>query len=258
MTVYVGVCVGHRGRFETLCRRSIEAVIPDAVFVTASSSTSIFGAYNEILQTVRRAGDASWCLLVHEDVIVRDAALGRKLEDAFGDPTVGIVGVIGGRRPPGVNWWKASEKFGRVEESRYDVEFGAAPARVDVVDGLFLALSPWAVERLAFDEERFIGFHGYDADLCLSCRAEGRDVLVLDVDLVHVTKGGLGNAVAFVRADRRLRTKWRGSPFLAPRTRRWDTWRWTSPLADLLTPPAVALYQRLQSDRRSSRHGDHR
>jgi hypothetical protein len=47
-----------------------------------------------------------------------------------------------------------------------------------------MALSPWAVRELRFDES--LGArHGYDIDLCLQARAAGKKVVTADLKVVH-------------------------------------------------------------------------
>ena len=64
----------------------------------------------------------------------------------------------------------------------------SAPLRpqgeVDTVDGFVLALSPWAVPNVRFDES--LGrLHGYDFDFCLQVRAPGRKVVTADFRVIH-------------------------------------------------------------------------
>lgn len=49
---------------------------------------------------------------------------------------------------------------------------------MEMVDGCILVLSPWAVANLRFDEERYSGFHGYDADICFEARSQGKRVVL--------------------------------------------------------------------------------
>jgi 2-polyprenyl-3-methyl-5-hydroxy-6-metoxy-1,4-benzoquinol methylase len=88
------------------------------------------------------------------------------------------------------------------------LDFGGGTHDVDTVDGLMMVLSPWAVRNLRFDDARFTGFHGYDADFCFQARRAGRRVVVDDIDVIHHTKGGYGDEQAFRRSDDAWRAKW--------------------------------------------------
>ena len=55
---------------------------------------------------------------------------------------------------------------------------------MDTLDGFVLALSPWAVRNLRFDES--LGqLHGYDLDFCLQVREAGRKVVTADFRAIH-------------------------------------------------------------------------
>src|SRR4029077_3758738 len=78
----------------------------------------------------------------------------------------------GGGEWPAFSWaWTDAPPYARTGE-------------VDTLDGFLLALSPWAVRELRFDES--LGqLHGYDFDLCLQARAAGRKVVTADFRAIH-------------------------------------------------------------------------
>jgi hypothetical protein len=123
---------------------------------------------------------------------------------------VAVVGAIGARGVTSLAWWEG-KGFGRAIETRGVVDFGGGSHDVDSVDGLLMALSPWAARELRFDDQSFTGFHGYDADICFQARAAGRRVVVEELALVHHTKGGYGDMAAFKRCDSAFRAKWFGA-----------------------------------------------
>ena len=88
-------------------------------------------------------------------------------------------------------------------------DFGGGTHDVDVVDGLFLALSRWALDNLRFDEA--IGaWHGYDSDICRQAHADGKRVLVTDVALFHHARPLAGyDLTPFEQARARFLLKWR-------------------------------------------------
>lgn len=213
------------------CAPPIEEFCPGAELLLTPGGNSIHSAYNRLLVQAGRVPNLEALVLLHEDVVVRDPALPRKLRNTFGDPSIGLAGVVGARRPTSLRWHDRDECYGHVEDSRFRIEWRSRDADVDVVDGLFMALSPWAVEHLRFDTTTYSGFHGYDADLSLAVRSKGFRVVVRDFDILHVTKGGYGRTDQFLKADRAWRAKWARSPFVGSRTRTWDTHR---PLRDVM------------------------
>ncbi|MHB1739715.1 MAG: methyltransferase domain-containing protein [Actinomycetes bacterium] len=208
LVMLYGICVGDDERFAKRTARSLRnAGVPEDRIITRRDQSSIFHAYNSVLSQVRDMPDLTGLVLVHEDVTVDVAQLEATLSPLLADPSVGIVGAVGARRIPSLAWWDG-EPAGRCQETRGLVEYGFADPDVDVVDGLLMALSPWAVRTLEFDERTFSGFHGYDADLCLQARHHGKRVVVAELDLFHHTTGGYGDKAAFDRSDAALRRKW--------------------------------------------------
>ena len=60
----------------------------------------------------------------------------------------------------------------------------ARTGEVDTVDGFLIALSPWVVRNIRFDES--LGqLHGYDFDFCLQVREAGRKVVTADFRAIH-------------------------------------------------------------------------
>jgi hypothetical protein len=65
-----------------------------------------------------------------------------------------------------------------------DIPAYARTGEVDALDGFVLAMSPWAVNNLRFDES--LGeFHGYDFDICLQARAAGKKVVTENLRVIH-------------------------------------------------------------------------
>ena len=227
MIVY-GVCAGPSGKFDRIAGPTIERIREQHdELVVLKKQSSIFEAYNEVLRQARVHGDdLDAVVLIHDDVEVCDVDLPDKLRRLFSDVSIGVVGVIGASGVRSLEWWEY-ETHGLVREDRLGViDFGAGTHDVDMVDGLFMALSPAAAHILTFDE-RYGGFHGYDGDLCASARAAGLRVVVADIDVAHRTAGGYGDKAAFAAADARFQQKWgvrpRGDrPGL--RRRRWLRW----------------------------------
>jgi SAM-dependent methyltransferase len=205
-----GVCVGDQDTFLRVAAPSIARVAePDSPLADSTDNTSIFTAYNEVLDAFAGRDGLEALVLMHEDVEIRDPDFLAKVRAALADPEVAVLGVIGARGVRSLAWWEGDAR-GRCDETRGLVDHGGGCHDVDVVDGLLLVLSPWAVRTLRFDEGRFDGFHGYDADLCLQARCAGKRVRVVDVDVRHHTKGGLGDVASYQRSDAAFVAKWAG------------------------------------------------
>jgi SAM-dependent methyltransferase len=203
-----GICIGSMEKYQRCAVPGIQRYAESGSPVAESTdNTSILPAYNEMLDAFAQYDDLEALVLMHEDLELRDEAFPRKVREAFADPDVAVVGLIGANNVPGLEWWKG-QGVGRVAETRGVVDFGTRADTVDAVDGMLLALSPWAVRNLRFDSDTFSGFHAYDIDLCFQARAAGRGVRVIDAEAFHHTKGGFGDEVGFWLGDAAFRRKW--------------------------------------------------
>ena len=91
-----------------------------------------------------------------------------------------------------------------------------------MVDGFFLALSPWAVRNLRFDEGLMFG-HGFDLDFCLQARAAGRKVMTADLKLIqHRALELVSDLELWEEAHVQFARKWEGRmPSGPPATDDW-------------------------------------
>jgi GT2 family glycosyltransferase len=207
------VCVGSQEKFARFAAPGMRAAAePDSLIAETTTSTSIFEAYNEVLDALSQEDNLEALVLLHEDAEIVDSEFCAKLRRAFeSDPSIAVLGVVGACGVRSLSWWEGAGR-GRVLETRGWVDFGGGFHDVDSVDGLLMVLSPWAVRNLRFDSERFSGFHGYDADICFQARAAGKRVVVDDLAVVHHTKGGYGDMAAFAACDRAFVEKWGLAP----------------------------------------------
>jgi len=172
-------------------RRAAE---PDSEIYAFAAVGPISRTGNLLLDAAARRDDLEALVLVDTHVEIVDPDFCRKVRHALSDPDVAIVGCAGAIGVRTIAWWE-----GRVSSAlvvhRYGEHYGGelpgfswsqpgpAPAEVDVVDGLLLVLSPWAVRNLRFDES--LRNHGYDLDLCREARRAGRRVMTADLRVVH-------------------------------------------------------------------------
>ena len=186
-----GICVGSDVRLERCARPGLRLVAhPEAPVAESRDNTSIGVAYNEILDAFAPDPDLEALVLLHEDVELRGRGFESRVRHVLGDPTIAVIGAIGGVGVEHPAWWTAPGRCGRVADSYAVRDFGpegggAGTGEVDAVDGLLLVLSPWAVRHLRFDQVTFPGFHGYDVDFCFQARAAGQRVVVDRIELFH-------------------------------------------------------------------------
>jgi hypothetical protein len=160
---------------------------------------SIFRSYNALLDRAAERDDVEALVLVHQDAEIVSPDFCARIRAALSDPDAGVVGCVGAIGVRSIAWWEASvtlasfvnryEEHGGGDLESFSWKWDAAPpyartGEVETLDGFLLALSPWAVRNVRFDEQ-LGAFHGYDLDFCLQVRAAGRKVLTTDVRAIH-------------------------------------------------------------------------
>lgn len=204
MTIGYGSCVGSWERLH----RNVAPQAAGRPLIALSGQPSISIAYNAILDAYKGKGlDA--VILLHDDLEITDPDAETKFLAALADPDVALVGVCGGKGDQTLHWWQ-SEKVGHQMTDTGLLDFGPRAGDVAFIEGSAMVCSPWAVEHLRFDE-RYPGFSaGYD-DICLTARAAGKRVMVVDVDTHHHSTAGWKSPqteAAFAAAEQQFRAKW--------------------------------------------------
>jgi Glycosyltransferase like family len=197
---------------------------PDSVVYANSSPGSIFRAYNLLLDQAAAHEDLEAVVLLHQDVEIVDDDFCGKVRVVFSDPDVAIAGCVGARDARTMAWWEGAVTWASFTHRYYEHGGGILPAfsmspeterpayaqlgEVDTIDGFIMALSPWAVRNLRFDET--LGqFHGYDFDICMQARAAGRKVVTADLKVWHHHSLELmPDPESWIEANMRLTEKW--------------------------------------------------
>jgi len=177
-------------------RRAAE---PDSEVYARAATGPIARSYNALLDAAAERTDLEALVLVHQDAEIVDADLCATIRACLSDPDVGVVGCCGAIGVRSIAWWEASVTLASFV-NRYDDHGGgdlesfswrweeappyAQTGEVETLDGFVLALSPWAVRNVRFDEA-LGAFHGYDLDYCLQVREAGRKVMTADFRAIH-------------------------------------------------------------------------
>jgi hypothetical protein len=170
----------------------------DSKVLVFRDAGSIFRAYNLLCEQASRLDGLEALILVHQDAELVDPALCEKVRGAFRDPQVALAGCGGAVGVRSIAWWEGSTTWASYTHRFEEMGGGEIPGlswhekhpdyartgEVDSLDGVLIAMSPWAVRELRFDES--IGrLHGYDLDICLQARAAGKKVITIDTRLIH-------------------------------------------------------------------------
>ncbi len=199
------------------------AAEPDSQVLARPASGSIFASYNRILDEAAGLEGLEALVLLHQDAEIVDRRFCQSLRNALSDPDVGVVGCVGALGVRSIAWWDGSITWAsfihRYEElgggDLPSLTWGDMPAygrtgRVDSVDGFVLALSPWVVRNVRFDESLGQKLHGYDFDFCLQVRAAGRKIATADLKVVHHHSIFGSDLVRWAEAHVTIAEKWDG------------------------------------------------
>ena len=155
-----------------------------------ASVGSIFRNYNLIIDQVKDRDDVEALVLIHQDAEIQDPQFIAKVRagaaptptwrsSAARGPSTCAASPGGRARSPGPRSPTAttSSAAARSRPSPGSTESLPPYARlgeVDSIDGFVMALSPWAMRNLRFDES--LGqIHGYDFDICMQVRTRGQE-----------------------------------------------------------------------------------
>jgi hypothetical protein len=171
------------------------AAEPDSrVFAFATSGTVGQGA-NLLLDAAAALPDLEALVILHPHAEIADPRFCEKVRAALADPEVAVAGCAGATGVRSIAWWEGQVSAGEVIQ-RYNEHGGGEvpayswtertppPATVEALDGFLLALSPWAVHNVRFDEGLHLGF-GFDVDYCLNAQAHGRRVVTFDARIIQ-------------------------------------------------------------------------
>ena len=173
---------------------------PSTEVLELDSTVTLSVAYNQLLDRAAALGDdLEGLVLLHQDTEITSPDFCARMREVLADETVAIAGCAGAVGVRGIAWWEGSvtlasfthryEGHGGGELPAFSWTWDGAPpyaklGEVETLDGFLLALSPWAVKNLRFDES--LGeIHGYDLDLCLQAREAGKRVVTADVRAIH-------------------------------------------------------------------------
>jgi hypothetical protein len=205
--------------------RALTDADPEAEMIALASVGTIFRNYNLLRERVSGRDDLEALVLVHQDAEVIDPDCSAKIRTALTDPDVAIVGCAGAVGVRSIAWWEGAVTWASFTHRYEEMGGGEIPGvswrepdtpgyartgEVDAVDGFVMALSPWAVRELRFDES--LGTrHGYDIDLCLQARAAGKKVVTADLKVVHHHSLELvADPERWVESHMALAAKWDG------------------------------------------------
>ncbi len=200
MNFRYGACVGSWDRVEQWITPALQRA-GGREFIGLDRQPGLALAYNALLDRFAADGDGP-VILLHDDLEILDVAdaeaKANAVFDGLGGDSVAIVGVCGGVSDVSLAWW-AGPTLGHqyvndADGGRMLLDFGDRTGDAGVLEGSFLAFSPWAVRNLRYDV-RYPGFHCAD-EVCLTARQAGKRLVVADIDTHHHTQLGFKSEAA--------------------------------------------------------------
>ena len=224
--IVFGTAITDLETYDRCAARGIHrAAEPDSVVLAQQGTGSLFHHYNLLLDLAARHDDLEALALIHQDAEIADADFCDRVREALRDPDVAVVGCAGAIGVRGIAWWEGSVTWASFIHRYGEHGGGDLPAfswkademppyartgEVDTVDGFLMALSPWVVRNIRFDES--LGqLHGYDFDFCLQVREAGKKVVTADFRAIHNhTLELVSNQDTWIEAHMRITEKWEG------------------------------------------------
>jgi GT2 family glycosyltransferase len=211
--------------YEAFAERGIELVAePDSKIYAFGSAVSLFTTYNMILDEAAELEDLECLILLHQDAEIVDPNLLQTVRETLENEDVALVGCGGAVGVQNISWWEGSVTWAGFTTKFDEMGGGEIPGlswnpeetpsyahtgEVETIDGFVIAMSPWAVKNLRFDESLGSKLHGYDLDLCLQARAAGKKVMTADFRVVHHHSLDLiGDVDGWVAAHMKIAEKW--------------------------------------------------
>lgn len=218
--VYAVVACGEKfvKQYEERCRPGLQKIgVTEDRILLVTDADSLHSGANKAILWAREKPDLEALVLLHPDLEILDPMFEAKVRAAFARGSdVGIVGLIGAAGVWSQRWWEGTGGIvGAVHHKVTDKPPGVYGVKrsgeVDVVDGCLMAFSPeWVRTRLA-DTVTFGpgSWHGHSDSECLSARAAGKRVLVIDSEARHHTTPGAyaGGKESWDRIDDALQAK---------------------------------------------------
>jgi len=198
---------------------------PDSEIMAIDSAGSLFRNYNLLMDRVADREDLEALILLHQDAEIVDPEFCAKVRRGLRDPDVAVLGCAGAIGVRSIAWWEGSVVWAAYKHRFREMGGGEIPAmtwredeipgyartgEVDSIDGFVMALTPWAIRNLRFDESLGM-LHGYDFDICLQAREAGKKVAVENMRVIHHHSLELISDIeAWTDAHMRVAEKWHG------------------------------------------------
>ena len=189
------------------------------VYIEYYNTDALSKVYNRFICEENRDKIIVFC---HDDCLIEDLFLKEKLNQAI--QTYDVIGLAGIREPITIKepalwhlmgdrsqWSGAVAHFTSFDDNeRFMTSFGLTPARVIMLDGVFLAVN---VEKcldnnVRFDERNPARFHYYDIDFSLNANKAGLKLGTWPIWVTHKSHGLTKPDAEFYKGQEWFIKKW--------------------------------------------------
>jgi len=156
--------------------------------------------YNRKIQEYKNT-DVEFLVCAHDDVYIDDLKLYEKLQLSKEKLGYDIVGLAGGLNPRLTNpalWHVMTDRNQQRGEVAHPAgnnnqtmttAFGPTPARVAIVDGLFLAIHLPSISKTNWKFNENYTFHHYDISSCIDANRAKLRIGVYPIHVIHSSPG---------------------------------------------------------------------
>ncbi|OGW75380.1 MAG: hypothetical protein A2Z72_02915 [Omnitrophica bacterium RBG_13_46_9] len=162
-------------------------------------------AYNQGI----RIGRSKYVCMMHNDVLIFERGwLGKILDVMESDRDIGIVGLAGRKRINKKGLVDELSLVHNLQNEHLNVPMRSHSEDVAVIDGLCFIARRKILERTGGLNEDYTYMHCYDLDISMASRDLGYRNVVVNVEAMHVSNGGVTRRAkdykALVRDDYKL------------------------------------------------------
>lgn len=186
-----------------------KAKLADQTYVAYNNGIGLPDIYNHgILNS-----PSDYVVCVHDDVVIEDIFWAEKLEEGFEKfDILGLAGASNVTIKSPAMWHLMSERNSWSGAVNHEVpnqpgkvfatNFGVAPQRCLIMDGLFLAVNrPRLLDKGVMFNPKF-KFHHYDIDFCLQANAAGLSMTTIPLHVTHASGGESAGSEAWKESEK--------------------------------------------------------
>lgn len=197
------ICSATKGSFfdSILYKSTIKNVHCSTLYEENNTTKGLSQFYNECINRYKNSNDIKYLIFCHDDVQIINGDFIEQTKKGL--EVYDVIGVAGCINPKIIeknlwHWMTDKSNYRGFAGHPYDISnknsfyvtsFGPTPARVAIIDGVYMAvnLSKLSKTDVKFDEQ--FTFHHYDIDFSLQCNKNSLKIGVWPILINHQSPG---------------------------------------------------------------------